>query len=106
MILSIINKEGALIAAGGSVDEARTLGAVLSTIWGDYDEAGAKVLRGAEEMDTFMLDCSSGRIVGGVMKSLALCVKGTGELGLLQETLTRLKEVLESQLLQVLEQLE
>lgn len=95
-----------MIAAGGNAEEARTLGAVLSTIWGDYDAVGAKVLRGAEEMDMFMLDCTSGRMVGGVMKSLALCVKGTGELGLLHETLSRLKEVLESQLLQVLEQLE
>lgn len=57
-------------------------------------------------MDTFLLDCANGRLIGGVMKSLALCVKGPGDFGLLQETLVRLKDVLESQLLQVLEELE
>jgi predicted regulator of Ras-like GTPase activity (Roadblock/LC7/MglB family) len=83
------------LAAAKNADEARTCGAVLASVWVDFEAViGEGALDTQEDMQEMVLEGENGSIVIASIGVFALCVQGTAPLGKLIATLQRAKKVL------------
>eukprot|EP00743_Colponemidia_sp_Colp-15_P002842 GILK01003074.1.p1 GENE.GILK01003074.1~~GILK01003074.1.p1 ORF type:complete len:124 (-),score=18.47 GILK01003074.1:72-443(-) len=92
----VVNPEGSLVAAVGEDKASKTVGAVLSNIWNDYDDTG-RTFMGATDMKVLMFECEDGKIAVTRSSKLILCLYADNsvEFGLLKLKLEKLSSYLE-----------
>ena len=100
-----MNKEGYLLACAKEPQDSTTTGALISTIWCDYEANGPvsdpeNQLEG-DEMNMMILQGEEGKIVVGPIGMLCLCVQGVTHLGRLVETFKKVHSILEPSLISI-----
>ena len=93
----LINKAGALVIAAHNHESVKTLGAIVSNIWSDYESCMANSENG-ESLKSMIIESGNGSIVAENVCNMFLCVQGGSDIGRLLETCKKLKEVLENPL--------
>lgn len=87
------------MACANAFDNAKTTGAIVSTIWCDYEanapSSEAEGQSEEDELNLMIIEAEGGRIVAGSIRMMCLCVQGQGELGKLIETANRVKTALQ-----------
>ena len=97
----LINKTGALILASNNHESAKTLGAIISNIWSDYDSCLSNSDTG-EGLKSMIVECEQGVVVIDIVCSMFLCIQGGTDIGRLMEISKKLKESLESPLQEII----
>lgn len=97
----LVNKAGALVLAANNHEAVKTLGAILSNIWSDYDSCMGNADSG-ELLKSMIIQCENGCVSIENVANMYLCVQGGNEVGKILEVAKRLKEILEPPLLEAL----
>ena len=98
----LVSKTGALVLAANNHESVKTIGAIVSNIWSDYDSISHPE-NNAEGLKSMIIEADQGVISVESISSMYLCVQGGNEIGRLLEISKKLKEVLEEPLQEIVE---
>ena len=97
----LVNKTGALVLAANNHDLVRTLGAIVSNIWTDYDSCMSNQESG-DTLKSMIIEGETGVITVDSICNMYLCIQGGTDVGRLLEISHRLKEILEAPLQEII----
>lgn len=97
----LVNKSGALVIAANNHENVKTLGAIVSNIWSDYDSCMSNAETG-ESLKSMIIEGETGVITVDNICSLYLCIQGGNDIGRLLEVSHRLKGILEGPLQEIM----
>ena len=97
----LVNKTGALVLAANNYETARTLGAIVSNIWTDYDSCMSNQESG-DILKSMIIEGETGVITVESICNMYLCIQGGNDVGRLLEISHRLREILEVPLQEII----
>ena len=90
----LFNKEGMLLASAKNVNDAKTMSAVLSNVWQDYEEIGERCCD-SREPSSITMQGENGTLLLSSVTSLIIAIQGEAPLGQFYLTMRLIVEALE-----------